>query len=200
MSRFSRLLALLLFLWPGVGAEPALVAASDSSAADSVERFTVYASLREPYGSNGERLLAALQREGYEAGLHSEGIVWMSLDRAQIKKLFARVRLQTVAANARNRYVTEPTLEQSVVPKRWRRFLSLCLFRRTALRVSTKPSLGFVAAVAAAFSDLRIKRGTTISRIRPIESKKIPKNPKTPAKIHMPDESANWADSASPGR
>ncbi|MBK8801840.1 MAG: hypothetical protein IPN71_07240 [Fibrobacteres bacterium] len=130
MSRFSRLLALLLFLGGlASGAEPALVAASDSSAADSVERFTVYASLREPYGSNGERLLAALQREGYEAGLNSEGIVWMSLDRAQIKKLFrARVRLQTVAANARNGYVTEPTLEQSVVPKRWRRFLSHVFF------------------------------------------------------------------------
>ncbi|MBK9578574.1 MAG: hypothetical protein IPK50_11890 [Fibrobacterota bacterium] len=130
MSRFSRLLALLLFLGGlAPSTEPALVAASDSSAADSVEQFTVYASLREPYGPNGDQILAALKREGYEAGLHSEGIVWMSLDRAHIKKLFrARVRSRTVAASARNGSVTEPTLDHPVIPKRWRRFLSEVFF------------------------------------------------------------------------
>lgn len=130
MSRSSRLLILLLFLG-GLArcAESTSISASDSMATDSVERFTIYASLREPYGPNGDRVLAALKREGYEAGLHSEGMVWMSLDRAQINRLFrARVRLQTVAASARNGYVTEPTLDHPVIPKRWRRSLSDVFF------------------------------------------------------------------------
>ena len=88
------------------------------------KRYTLFVAVQPPYEKNRPTLQKLLKAESYESDLEGDEELVMVLTAAQLKKLFqARVRMQTVAASASNRMVTQPALESAVIPARFRKLI-----------------------------------------------------------------------------
>lgn len=100
-----------------------------SAGDEAADRYTVFAELRAPYGSNRASLQRVLKREGYEAHAEGEREVALVLTRAQLKALFhANVVHRKVAASSRPAMVEQPYLENATIPPRLARYIRSVYF------------------------------------------------------------------------
>ena len=99
------------------------------SAAESPERYTVFVAVQPPHSKNRPALQKMLEAEGHESFVEGDEELVLVLTAAELRKLFqARVRMQTVAASASDRMITQPTLESAVIPARFRKLIRRIYF------------------------------------------------------------------------
>ena len=97
--------------------------------AAELERYTLFVALKPPYESNRATLQKMLKAEGYESSSEGDQELVLVLSAAQLKKLFqGRVRMQTVAASASDRMITQPTLESARIPARFEKLIERVYF------------------------------------------------------------------------
>ena len=93
------------------------------------ERYTLFVAVQPPYAKNRPALQKLLKAEGYEPALEGDEELAMVLTAAELGKLFqAKVRMQTVAASASDRMITQPVLESAVIPARYRKLIRRVYF------------------------------------------------------------------------
>lgn len=93
------------------------------------ERYTLFVALKPPHESNRATLQKMLKAEGYESSAEGDEELVMVLTAAQLKKLFqARVRMQTVAASASDRMITQPALESARIPAKFEKLIERVYF------------------------------------------------------------------------
>jgi hypothetical protein len=98
-------------------------------AAAQPERYTLFVALKPPYESNRATLQKMLKAEGYESSAEGDEELVMVLTAAQLKKLFqGRVTMQTVAASASDRMITQPTLKSARIPTRFEKLIERVYF------------------------------------------------------------------------
>jgi hypothetical protein len=98
-------------------------------AAAQPERYTLFVALKPPYESSRATLQKMLKAQGYESSAEGDEELVMVLTAAQLKKLFqARVRMQTVAASASDRMITQPALESAKIPRRFEKLIERVYF------------------------------------------------------------------------
>ena len=101
-----------------------LLALSPPLPAAGPGKYSLFVAVQPPYQSNRATLQKMLKREGYEASVEGDEELVMVLTADQLKKLFqARVRMQTVAASASDRVITQPALESVTIPKRFEKLI-----------------------------------------------------------------------------
>jgi hypothetical protein len=98
-------------------------------AAEQPERYTLFVALKPPYESNRATLQKMLKAEGYESSAEGDEELVLVLSAVQLKTLFrGRVRMQTVAASASDRMITQPTLESARIPARFEKLIERVYF------------------------------------------------------------------------
>jgi hypothetical protein len=94
------------------------------SAAEAPERYILFVAVQVPHSKNRPALQKMLEAEGHESFAEGDEELVLVLTAAELRKLFqARVRMQTVAASASDRMVTQPVLESAVIPARYRKLI-----------------------------------------------------------------------------
>jgi hypothetical protein len=102
---------------------------SSPAAGPPTERYTVFVALEPPHDENRAALQKMLKAEGYESAKEGDEELVLLLTAAELRRLFqARVRMQTVAASASDRMITQPTLESAVIPARFRKLIRRVYF------------------------------------------------------------------------
>lgn len=100
-----------------------------SAAENAAERYTLFVALKPPYESNRATLQKMLKAEGYASSVEGDEELVLVLTAAQLEKLFqARVRMQSVAASASDRMITQPALESARIPARFEKLIERVYF------------------------------------------------------------------------
>ena len=100
-----------------------------SAAETAVECYTLFVAVQPPYEKNRPTLQKMLKAEGHESDVEGDEELVLVLTAGQLKQLFqARVRMQTVAASASDRMITQPVLESAVIPARFRKLIRRVYF------------------------------------------------------------------------
>jgi hypothetical protein len=99
------------------------------AAENAAERYTLFVAVQPPYEKNRAALQKMLKAEGYKSSAEGDEELVLVLTAGELQKLFqARVRMQTVAASATDRMITQPTLESARIPRRFEKLIERVYF------------------------------------------------------------------------
>jgi hypothetical protein len=113
-------------------AQGAAAGDSPSLKTDSIveNQISLFASLKQPGSKNQELLISKLEKEGFTAspGDSVDEVVITGTEKQLLRIFGCRIVYKTVAANARDRMVTEPFIEGYAIPKRFKRLIAALYF------------------------------------------------------------------------